>query len=149
MYDRLGPSFFDEIAREIGKRVQASSNNTFVVTGKKLASYKMHQYLTAIGFFGAMPYSLLKSVGRGYSDFCAALCAVGIGAGELQVWKEVDGVFSADPSKVPSAWLLPTITTDEAAELTFYGSEVRSFCTVCDIILTSIDHSSSYHWTDS
>ena len=71
-----------------------------------------------------MPHSLLHSVGRGYSDFCAAMCAVGIGAREVQIWKEVDGIFTTDPSKVPSARLLATVTCEEAAELTYFGSEV-------------------------
>ena len=71
-----------------------------------------------------MPHSLLHSVGRGYSDFCAAMCAVGIGAREVQIWKEVDGIFTADPSKVLSARLLATVTCEEAAELTYFGSEV-------------------------
>lgn len=71
-----------------------------------------------------MPHSLLHSVGRGYSDFCAAMCAVGVGAREVQIWKEVDGIFTADPSKVPSARLLATVTSEEAVELTYFGSEV-------------------------
>lgn len=71
-----------------------------------------------------MPTGLLQSVGRGYSDLCAAMCAVGVGARELQIWKEVDGVFTADPRKVTSARLLPTITSEEASELTYFGSEV-------------------------
>ncbi|KAF2660814.1 aspartate kinase [Lophiostoma macrostomum CBS 122681] len=76
------------------------------------------------GFFGAMPDSLINSVGRGYSDLCAALCAVAMNAKELQIWKEVDGIFTADPRKIKSARLLATITSEEAAELTYYGSEV-------------------------
>ena len=71
-----------------------------------------------------MPSSLLDSTGRGYSDLCAAMCASGLGARELQVWKEVDGIFTADPRAVPSARLLATVTLEEAAELTFFGSEV-------------------------
>lgn len=71
-----------------------------------------------------MPYSLLQSVGRGYSDFCAALCSVAVSATELQIWKEVDGIFTADPRKIPSAKLLATVTLEEASELTYYGSEV-------------------------
>lgn len=71
-----------------------------------------------------MPYSLIQTVGRGYSDLCAAMCAVGVNAQELQIWKEVDGIFTADPNKVPSARLLATVTPEEAMELTFYGSEV-------------------------
>ena len=71
-----------------------------------------------------MPSSLMAAAGRGYSDLCASMCAVGLGARELQIWKEVDGIFTADPREVPSARLLATITLEEAAELTFFGSEV-------------------------
>lgn len=71
-----------------------------------------------------MPNSLITSVGKGYSDFCAALCASGLGAAELQIWKEVDGVFTADPRKISTARLLPTLTLEEARELTHYGSQV-------------------------
>ncbi len=76
------------------------------------------------GYFGPVPGSLLAQIGRGYTDLCAALCAVGLKAAELQVWKEVDGIFTADPRKVTTARLVPVITPDEAAELTYYGSEV-------------------------
>lgn len=73
-------------------------------------------------------------IGRGYTDLCAALVAVGLEAEELQVWKEVDGIFTADPTKVPTARLLPTITPSEAAELTFYGSEVIHHLTMDQVI---------------
>ncbi|KAK3076113.1 hypothetical protein LTS18_013882, partial [Coniosporium uncinatum] len=76
------------------------------------------------GYFGNVPGGLLNAIGRGYTDLCAALVAVGIGARELQIWKEVDGIFTADPRKVPTARLLPAVSPSEAAELTFYGSEV-------------------------
>lgn len=62
-----------------------------------------------------MPGSLLSQIGRGYTDLCAALCAVGTAAAELQVWKEVDGIFTADPRKVPTARLLNVVTPEEAA----------------------------------
>lgn len=76
------------------------------------------------GFLGPVPGSLVSSIGRGYTDLTAALVAVGTGAKELQIWKEVDGIFTADPRKVESAKLLPIISPEEAAELTYYGSEV-------------------------
>lgn len=63
-------------------------------------------------------------MGRGYTDLAAALLAAGLGAIELQIWKEVDGIFTADPRKVPTARLIPVISPEEAAELTYYGSEV-------------------------
>lgn len=76
------------------------------------------------GYFGSIPGGLLSSIGRGYTDLCAALIAVGLRAHELQIWKEVDGIYTADPRKVPTARLLSSVTPSEAAELTFYGSEV-------------------------
>ncbi|KKA28362.1 hypothetical protein TD95_000193 [Thielaviopsis punctulata] len=90
------------------------------------------------GFFGNVPGSLIDGdVGRGYTDLCAALCAVGVAAEELQIWKEVDGIFTADPTKVPTARLLPRITPSEAAELTFYGSEVIHHLTMDQVIHAS------------
>ncbi|KAF7318296.1 hypothetical protein HMN09_00338300 [Mycena chlorophos] len=77
-----------------------------------------------LGFFGPVPGSLLRQVGRGYTDLLSALLAVGLEASELQIWKEVDGIFTADPRKVPTARLISIISPAEAAELTYYGSEV-------------------------
>ncbi|KAJ2383587.1 Aspartokinase, partial [Coemansia sp. RSA 2559] len=90
------------------------------------------------GYFGPCPGSILYSIGRGYTDLTAALIAVGVGAQELQVWKEVDGIFTADPRKVPSARLLKIITPEEAAELTYYGSEVIHPFTMEQVIRASI-----------
>jgi aspartate kinase len=87
------------------------------------------------GYFGTVPGGLMDGeIGRGYTDLCAALIAVAVTAEELQVWKEVDGIFTADPTKVPTARLLPTITPSEAAELTFYGSEVIHHLTMDQVI---------------
>jgi aspartate kinase len=100
--------FYTVLGDTLGKEVEACGDKVPVITG----------------YFGNVPGGILSSIGRGYTDLCAALVAVGIKATELQVWKEVDGIFTADPRKVPTAALLPTVTPSEAAELTFYGSEV-------------------------
>jgi aspartate kinase len=71
-----------------------------------------------------MPGSLIKDVSRGHSDLCAAMCAVALYAEELQIWKEVDGIFITDPRKIKTTRMIATITTAEATELTYYGSEV-------------------------
>ncbi|PBP23903.1 aspartate kinase [Diplocarpon rosae] len=87
------------------------------------------------GYFGTVPGGLMDGeIGRGYTDLCASLIAVGMTAEELQVWKEVDGIFTADPTKVPTARLLQTITPAEAAELTFYGSEVIHHLTMDQVM---------------
>jgi hypothetical protein len=105
-----------------------------------------------------MPDSLISSVGRGYSDLCAALCAVALEAQELQIWKEVDGIFTADPRKIKAARLLATVTSEEASELTYYGSEVSLFQTNLQLmrVLLSIsgnppsyDRANRYCWHSS
>ena len=105
---RIEQGFYDELAAKLGQRLRQCKAEVPVITG----------------YFGTVPGGLLDKIGRGYTDLCAALVAVGIGAKELQVWKEVDGIFSADPRRVPTARLLSAITPAEASELTFYGSEV-------------------------
>jgi aspartate kinase len=104
----LGQDFYDTVAKVIAERIEQCGRRVPVVTG----------------FFGPVPGSLLSQIGRGYTDLCAALLAAGLDASELQIWKEVDGIFTADPRKVPTARLIPMISPDEAAELTYYGSEV-------------------------
>lgn len=117
--DRLSPAFYQEATDLFKKKLLACGDSVPVVTG----------------FFGNVPGSLIDGdIGRGYTDLCAALCAVGMKAQELQVWKEVDGIFTADPTKVPTARLLPSITPSEAAELTFYGSEVIHHLTMDQVI---------------
>ena len=104
----LNEQFYADLAAALAREVEACGDKVPVITG----------------FFGNVPGGLLNTIGRGYTDLCAALVAVGIKARELQIWKEVDGIFTADPRKVPTAALLPSVTPSEAAELTFYGSEV-------------------------
>lgn len=116
---RLDDEFYRTVAETFAKKIAACQGRIPVMTG----------------FFGNVPGSLIDGdIGRGYTDLCAALCAVGVGAKELQVWKEVDGIFTADPSKVPTARLLSSITPSEAAELTFYGSEVIHHLTMDQVI---------------
>ncbi|EGV65117.1 Aspartokinase [Yamadazyma tenuis] len=106
--------------------------------GKKVLELPEDAIPVLTGYFGCVPGGLLNGVGRGYTDLCAALVAVGVRADELQVWKEVDGIFTADPRKVPNARLLDSITPEEAAELTYYGSEVIHPFTMEQVIKAKI-----------
>ncbi|TPX59164.1 aspartate kinase [Powellomyces hirtus] len=90
------------------------------------------------GYLGPVPGSILTTIGRGYTDLTAALIAVGVKAQEVQIWKEVDGIFTADPRKAPKARLLSSISPEEAAELTYYGSEVIHPFTMEQVIRASI-----------
>ncbi|KAG0248770.1 Aspartokinase, partial [Linnemannia exigua] len=59
-----------------------------------------------------------------YTDLAAALIAVRLDAEEVRVWKEINGIFTADPRKVKDARLLNILTSEEASKLTYCGSEV-------------------------
>jgi len=76
------------------------------------------------GFLAAGPDGRLVTLGRGGTDFSAAILARSIGAKSLTLWKEVDGLMTADPKSVPSARVLPEIHYREAAELAYYGAKV-------------------------
>jgi len=115
----IDQAFYRDMAAALRERVLACDGRVPVITG----------------YFGTVPGGLMDGeIGRGYTDLCAALVSVGLAAEELQVWKEVDGIFTADPTKVPTARLLSTITPAEAAELTFYGSEVIHHLTMDQVI---------------
>ena len=118
----VNQGFYEDYAEALRPVFLESGNRVPVVTG----------------FFGPVPGGLLSHVGRGYTDLCAALVAISLGASELQILKEVEGIYSADPRKVPTARLLSTITPSEAAELTFYGSEVIHPFTMEQVIRESI-----------
>ena len=107
----INQAFYDDLSVLMARRVRASKVNVPVVTG----------------FFGSIPGGLLTRIGRGYTDLCASLLAIGLGAEELQVWKEVEGFYTADPRKVPNARVLHAISPGEASELTFNGSEIIHF----------------------
>lgn len=76
------------------------------------------------GFMGPFSGGIVQNVGRGYSDLTAALTAAAVGAEAMQVWKESDGVFTGNPTKIEAARLLSAITPREALELTHFGNEV-------------------------
>jgi len=76
------------------------------------------------GFLGSGPDGEVVTLGRGGTDFSAAILARIIDADAVTLFKEVDGLMTADPKSVPSARLLSELHYREAAELAFYGAKV-------------------------
>jgi aspartate kinase len=76
------------------------------------------------GFVGSTPDGDTTTLGRGGSDTTAAVVGSAMGAEEIQIWTDVDGLMSADPALVPEARTLPLVSFAEAAELAFYGARV-------------------------
>jgi aspartate kinase len=76
------------------------------------------------GFLGLAPGGAVTTLGRGGSDTSATLLGEALAATEVQIWSEVDGILSADPSLVPEAQLIPVMSLREAAALSAFGGKV-------------------------
>ncbi len=76
------------------------------------------------GFIGATPEGITTTLGRGGSDFTAALLGAALEAAEVHIYTDVDGVMSADPRIVPNARTLPRLSYREVAELAYFGAKV-------------------------
>ncbi|KAL1508800.1 hypothetical protein AB1Y20_004895 [Prymnesium parvum] len=76
------------------------------------------------GFIGKDATGRVTTLGRGGSDLTASLIAAAAGFDEAQVWKDVDGILTADPRVCPSARPVPQVSFEEAAELAYFGAQV-------------------------
>jgi bifunctional aspartokinase / homoserine dehydrogenase 1 len=76
------------------------------------------------GFIGATQDGVLTTLGRGGSDYSATILGAALGAGEVIIWTDVDGVMTADPRLVPEARTIPEISYREATELAYFGAKV-------------------------
>ena len=82
------------------------------------------------GFIGSTEDCVTTTLGRGGSDFTAALVGAALEADEIEIWTDVDGVLTCDPTLVPDAHPVKTISFDEAAELAYFGAKVLHPATV-------------------
>ncbi len=76
------------------------------------------------GFIAATRAGVTTTLGRGGSDYSAAILGACLGADEVQIWTDVNGVLTADPRVVPNARTLPELSYVEAAELAYFGAKV-------------------------
>jgi aspartate kinase len=90
------------------------------------------------GFVGATPEGHTTTLGRGGSDYSAALVGAGIAASEIQIWTDVDGMLTADPRVVAAPRLVPQLSFDEAAELAYFGAKVLHPSTILPAVERNI-----------
>jgi aspartokinase/homoserine dehydrogenase 1 len=76
------------------------------------------------GFIASSKGGLTTTLGRGGSDFTAAILAAGLDAESIEIWTDVDGVLTSDPRRVKSAFTIPTLTYAEAMEMSHFGAKV-------------------------
>jgi len=76
------------------------------------------------GYIGATATGVTTTLGRGGSDYSASLLGAALGADDIEIWTDVDGMLTADPRVVSDARLIPQIRFDEASELASFGAKV-------------------------
>ena len=91
------------------------------------------------GFIGADERGMLTLLGRNGSDYSGALLAYALHADLCEIWTDVDGVYSADPRRVPDAKLLDALSYEEAMELSWFGAKVLHPKTIGPLALKRID----------
>jgi len=84
----------------------------------------------AQGFIGSTADGVTTTIGRGGSDYSAAIIGAAIGAEAIEIWTDVDGLLTADPRVVRSARRIRVISFTEAAELSYFGAKVLHPSTV-------------------
>ncbi|MGD1024871.1 MAG: lysine-sensitive aspartokinase 3 [Candidatus Sulfotelmatobacter sp.] len=90
------------------------------------------------GFVGANRAGITTTIGRGGSDFSAAIVGAGLGAERIEIWTDVDGILTTDPRICKEARRIKVISFDEAAELAYFGAKVLHPATVLPAIHKNI-----------
>lgn len=82
------------------------------------------------GFIGSDTHGTTTTLGRGGSDYSASLLGAALGAEEVQIWTDVEGLLTCDPRVVPAAHSVPEVSAAEAAELAAFGANVLHPATI-------------------
>ena len=141
--ERMSVRLLGAVLESTGINVKAIESTEFVVTNAhfqnahpdfKATTEKTRQLLNPLldkgivpvttGFIGATPEGVITTLGRGGSDYSAAIIGSVLPADEVWIWTDVDGIMTTDPRIVPSAKTLSEITYSEVAELAYYGAKV-------------------------
>ena len=111
------------LEKSVGSLNRLVSNNVLPVMG---------------GFYGSEPGGEITTLGRGGSDYSAALIGYALRAKSIEIWTDVSGMYTCDPRMIPEAISIPEITFDEAAELAFFGAKVLHPATIQPAIEVNI-----------
>jgi len=141
--ERINVHIFSAVLRERGLRSQPIDAAELIITDdcfqsaspiKSLTDERIKSRLSPLlaegkipvvtGFIGATSSGETTTLGRGGSDYTAAILAESLGADEIWIWTDVDGVMTADPDLIPGARLIPEISYNEVFQLAYSGAEV-------------------------
>ena len=115
--------FFAETYRRLAATVAPLAEQKVVVMG---------------GFIASTEAGVTSTLGRGGSDFTASIVGAGVNAEEIQIWTDVDGMLTADPTILPGGHRVKIISFAEAAELAYFGAKVLHPATVIPAIERNI-----------
>jgi aspartate kinase len=90
------------------------------------------------GYVGATADGVTTTLGRGGSDFSAAIFGAGLGAREIQIWTDVDGMLTGDPRVVARPRVVSHLSFDEASELAYFGAKVLHPSTILPAVARGI-----------
>jgi aspartate kinase len=141
--ERMAAPLLAAVLRAAGVKAEALDATEFVVTDKvfgsaaplaELTEHRCRSRLMPLldegivpvvtGFIGATVDGVPTTLGRGGSDYSAAIVGAALDADEIQIWTDVNGVMTADPRSVPNARSLRQLSYEEVAELAYYGAKV-------------------------
>ena len=90
------------------------------------------------GFIGATEGGVTTTLGRGGSDYSAAIFGACLDMDEIQIWTDVDGMLTADPRVVAEPRLVPQLSFAEASELAYFGAKVLHHSTILPAVAKNI-----------
>jgi aspartokinase/homoserine dehydrogenase 1 len=151
--ERMCVRLLGAVLESAGVNAKAIESTEFIVTNAhfqhahpdfKATTEKTRQVLNPLmdagivpvttGFIGATSEGVITTLGRGGSDYSAAVIGSVLPADDVWIWTDVDGVMTTDPRIVKDAKTLPEITYSEIAELAYYGAKVLHPKTIRPIV---------------
>ena len=104
----------------------SSASVDFETTNKAIRNYfRKHTRLQVVtGFIASSSAGKTTTLGRGGSDYTASILGAALNAKAIEIWTDVSGVMTADPRKVKDSLPIPTMSYEEAAEMSYFGAKV-------------------------
>ena len=155
--ERMSVPLLNAVVQNAGIRAKGIESSEFIVTNShfqnahpdfETTTDKTRRILNPLldegiviittGFIGATPEGIITTLGRGGSDYSAAIIGSVLPADEVWIWTDVDGVMTTDPRIAPEARTLPEISYGEIAELAYYGAKVLHPKTIRPVVEAGI-----------
>lgn len=151
--ERMSSTIFAAGMKQHGHPAELVDARTFMLTGEQYGSAvplfdrideRTRDIFTPLlsagkipvtqGYIGATLKGVTTTLGRGGSDYSAAILGASLNAEEIQIWTDVDGILTADPRIAPKAQKLRIISFREASELAYFGAKVLHPSTILPAI---------------